>query len=105
MLHSPCVNIDDLHDPSRAKLRQAVDAILESVHSLSGTSYDFALLPARALVGWSIAARTLVRFYRYSLEQDHMEDAEAIRAEIGVLVYVLHCSTSSLEVHLVPPIR
>lgn len=85
MLHSPCATMDDPSDASRAKLLQAATSIVESVHQMTATSYDFALLPDRAIAGWSVAARTLVRFYRYSLEHDHMEDAEAIRAEISVV--------------------
>jgi len=89
MLHAPVADMRAAADKSRDKILQATQSILESVHTLTATSYDLVLLPTHCTAYWTLTARTLMRFYRISLENGDVDDAQAILNEIDIMSLAL----------------
>ena len=85
LLHEPHANVYSATDQPKAKVLQATRIIMESIYSLTATSYDPTLLPKQCVGYWAATGRFLCRMYLASLKQDHLDDAMAIRNEIDII--------------------
>jgi hypothetical protein len=85
LLHEPHANVYSATDQSKAKVLQAARIVMESIYSLTATSYDPTLLPKQCVGYWAATGRFLCRMYLACLKQNHLEDAMVIRNEIDVI--------------------
>ena len=72
--------------PSRDRCLQAARTILDSVHSLSATTFDPALLPRSVTQMWECATGVLLLFYSTALVDERKEDAAMFRSEVEVFM-------------------
>ncbi|KAL7410374.1 hypothetical protein BDY24DRAFT_418102 [Mrakia frigida] len=71
-------------DPSIPHLRDAVRGLLEHVHALSRTTFQFSLLHPFMLTAWYLGARTLLRFLQNALVQNETSELASILCDIQV---------------------
>jgi hypothetical protein len=88
VLHGPHVDMAAEVCPSRDRCLQAARTILDSVHSLSATTFDPVLLPRTVTQVWEYATVVLSLFYSTALVDEREEDAAMFRSEVEVFMYV-----------------
>ncbi|KAI0088814.1 hypothetical protein BDY19DRAFT_149001 [Irpex rosettiformis] len=89
LLHDPHVNLDDPACPSRIKLLQASQGILELIYLISSTSYDVSLLDHFAISGWYFAGREIARFLRSAIRCNNAGDIITHCAELNDIHTIL----------------
>jgi len=88
VLHGPHVDMAAETSPSRDRCLQAARSILDSVHSLSATTFDPSLLPRTVTQMWELATAVLSLFFSTALVDGREEDAAMFRSEIEVFMCV-----------------
>lgn len=88
VLHGPHVDMAAEICPSRDRCLQAARTMLDSIHSLSATTFDPMLLPRTVTQMWECATGVLSLFYSTALVDEREEDAAMFRSEVEVFMYV-----------------